>query len=111
MLSFFSSGQQIGQPKEIYRLSTMAVLLHPRPECLEIQKVLCPIEAILKHSQADCTRLEGSTLVNWKFAKLAGQIRYITGRLVCGSLMWSTKCMISFRLFEVSKEQLGRNRR
>ena len=77
MLSFFSSGQQIGQPKEIYRLSTMAVLLHPRPECLEIQKVLCPIEAILKHSQADCTRLEGSTLVNWKFAKLAGQIRYI----------------------------------
>ena len=79
---------------------------------------MCPVEAILKHSQVDCTRLEGSTLVNSLavikiivLTKFAGQIRYITGRLVCGSLMWSTKCMISFRLFEVSKEQLGRNRR
>ena len=52
----------------------MAVMLHPpAPESLEIQNVLLyydanhmgPIEAILKFTQEDCTRLEGSTLVNF----------------------------------------------
>ena len=58
---------------------------------------MCSIEAILKFSQEDCTRLEGSTLVNLLalkkqlftvLTKFVGEIRYITGRLVCGGLMW-----------------------
>ena len=58
---------------------------------------MCPIEAILKFSHEDCTRLEDSTLVNLLavtkelftvLTKFFGEIRNITGRLVCGGLMW-----------------------
>ena len=83
----------------------MAVLLHPPPESLEIQNVLLyydanhmgPIEAILKFTQEDCTRVSFFSKFSFSNKKLfivltkfVGQIRYITGRLVCGGLMWST---------------------
>ena len=71
----------------------MTVLLHPPPESLEIRKVLlrstkftCVLSksTVLKHSQVDCTRLEGRTLVNLlavikitALTKFAGQIGYI----------------------------------
>ena len=84
-------------------------MLHPPPESLEIQNVLlyydvnsvCPIEAILKFSQEDCTRLEGSTLVN--LLAVTKQLFTVLTKFVGNkiynwsfSVRWSTKCNLFF---------------
>ena len=122
MYSFFSSGKQIGQPKEISWLLTMAVLLHPPPESPEIQKVLLrrsPHLSYRSHFEIFVSRLHEIRTQHFsRFAcsnkklfivltKFAGGIRYITGRLVRGSLMWSRKCNPLFDFLNSQREKDG----